>query len=406
MHIGASDDVARLLAKFASGALVQPDTRAPSLVDLAAAWWIACGVQGVARTPAAEDIERQFGGADHLVCVIADGLGLDMLEAMPAASFLWQHLAGALRTVFPTTTATALTSFYTASWPAEHAVTGHWLQLPPPAGATTVLPFATRFGAQSLEGLGVPAPDVFPKPSLLSATPRDRMLLLPGAVARGGFSTYLAGGAGVAAYRSLADAFEQVAAFIERASSPTCCIVYTSRIDEVAHEHGPAHLELVGAVRALDAQVALLARLLGGRARIVLTADHGHLPVSIGGRAILRADDPLGQMLAAPPSGDARMAVFHLLPNVHQFEFERLFRSRFGGQFALVTPDEVERLQLLGPTPLSSRTRERLGDFIAIALGADVLEYRGGGAPDRRLAARSQHSGLSAAEIRVPFVLV
>ena len=72
-----------------------------------------------------------------------------------------------------------------------------------------------------------------------------------------------------------------------------------------------------------------------------------------------------------------------------------------------VTPDEVESIALLGPEPLSASARERLGDFVAIALGADVLEYRIPGVPaDPRLAMRSHHSGLTAAETRVPFVLI
>src|SRR5262245_62696223 len=110
-----------------------------SLVDLAAAFWAAAGAPDIALTPAASGFRERIGESQHLVLVIADGLGFDILEAMPAASFLWQRLAATLQTVFPSTTAVALTSIYTAAWPAAHAVTGHWMQLPR-AGAITVLP--------------------------------------------------------------------------------------------------------------------------------------------------------------------------------------------------------------------------------------------------------------------------
>ena len=397
-------DVDRLRAKFDSGALVRPGT-APSLVDLAGAFWAAAGVADLELTSAATGFRERIGDARHLVLVIADGLGFDVLEGMPAASFLWQRLAATLQTVFPSTTAVALTSLYTAAWPATHAITGHWMQLPS-VGAITVLPFTARYNQRPLAGPDIRAESVFPVPSLLARVPRERLLLLPATIAGSSTSAYFGGNAARVAYRSLAEACDVVAAFIADAGGPTCSVLYTARIDDAAHEHGPAHLEVVGAVRALDEQMARLAGMLDGRGRIVVTADHGHLAVPPGGRRVLRGDDELGRALRAPPTGDARTLGFFVQAGAAE-EFAKGFRARFGEQFVLLTADEVEALALLGPGPLPPVTRERLGDFWAVALGADVLEYRATGArPDRRLALRSHHSGLTAAELHVPFVLV
>lgn len=397
-------DVDRLLAKFESGALLRPAV-APSLVDLAAAFWTAAGVPQLTLTTAAAGFRERIGDPQHLVLVIADGLGFDILEAMPAASFLWQRLAATLHTVFPSTTAVALTSLYTAAWPAAHGITGHWMQLRG-TGAITVPPLTTRSDRRPLAALGVATDQVFPLPSLLGRVPRERLLLMPSAIAGSGTSTFAAGGAPLRGYRSLAEACDMAVAFADQATGPTCCILYTPRVDDAAHEHGPAHLEVVGAVRSLDEQVARLAAALEGRARIVVTADHGHLPVPPGGRRVLRGDDEVGQSLRAAPAGDARVLNFFVQPDAAE-AFVTAFRARFGEQFALLTPDEVETLALLGPGPLAPLTRERLGDFVAVALGADVLEYRPVGArADHRLALRSHHSGLTASELRIPFVLV
>jgi hypothetical protein len=397
-------DVDRLLAKFESGALLRPNST-PSLVDLAAAFWSAAGVPEIELTAAAAGFRERIGEASHLVLVIADGLGFDILEAMPAAAFLWQRLAATLQTVFPSTTAVALTSIYTAAWPAAHGVTGHWMQLPR-AGAITVLPYTTRTDRRPLPEVGVEQHEVFPLPSLLGRVPRETLLLLPSSITESGTSRYMAGGAAIRGYRSLAEACDIVGTFSADASGPTCCVLYTPRIDDAAHEHGPAHIEVVGAVRALDEQIARLAASLAGRARTVVTADHGHLAVPLGGRRVLRADDDAGRMLRAAPAGDARVLNFFVQPGAAD-EFAAAFRTRFGEQFVLLTPDEVASLHLLGPNLLAAQTRDRLGDFVAIALGADVLEYRAAGASvDRRLSMRSHHSGLTAAETRVPFVLV
>lgn len=136
-----SDNLERLRTKFASGALTHPHGSVPSIVDLAAAFWAASGVPGVVQSEAGHAMRERIGTPRHLVLVIADGLGLDLLESMPAASFLWQHVAGEALTVFPSATAAALTSLQTARWPGEHGVIGHWMLGPRDIGVADILAF-------------------------------------------------------------------------------------------------------------------------------------------------------------------------------------------------------------------------------------------------------------------------
>ena len=138
---------------------------------------------------------------------------------------------------------------------------------------------------------------------------------------------------------------------------PTCSVLYTPRIDDMAHDHGPAHMGVVGAVRALDAEVALLSRALGGRVHIVLTADHGHLRVPPDGRLRMVADSEAGRMLAASSGGDARILTFHLRSDAMPADFTWEFLYRHGEQFALLTPDDLQALVLLGPEPIGEAAR-------------------------------------------------
>ncbi|RLT26145.1 MAG: hypothetical protein DWI48_06780 [Chloroflexi bacterium] len=401
-----STDLERLRTKFASGALTHPRGSVPSVVDLAAAFWVAAGAD-VSPSDAASAMRERIGTPRHLVLVIADGLGLDLLESMPAASFLWQHVAGEARTVFPSTTAAVLTSLHTARWPGEHGVIGHWLLGPRDVGSINVLPYTRRGDQSDLDAIGVQVDEVFQSPALLGRGERDALFVLPERIVRGRFSEFSAGAGERIGYRSLGDGVDAVLTHIRGAVRDTCTVLYLSRIDDAAHEHGPTHLEVVGEVRALDAEMQRLASELGGEdARIVLTADHGHLPVPQGASRVLRGDDDIGRYLRTAPTGDARVAYFHL-ERVDEVEaFSSAFRERWGEQFVLLTPDEVIAEGLLGEV-VTSTARARLGDAVAISLGPDVLEFRPvGGKADPRLTLRSQHSGLTAAEMRVPFVVI
>ncbi|MGE0227666.1 MAG: alkaline phosphatase family protein [Dehalococcoidia bacterium] len=396
-------DAPRLLAKFKSGALRRPDAARPNVVDLASAVWSAAGMPGLDVTPAARAIEAQLGGREHLVFVLADGLGMQLLESMPSAGFLWTHLNGTLDTVFPSTTAVALTTLATAAWPATHGVVGHYVHLDG-VGAVTPLHGSTRSG-------GLPVREangdgrLFLAPSLASRVPRLALSLLPAPVVNSPFTAY-ATAAPRAGYRSLNEAVDLAIEFIEAAREPSFTYLYVSRIDETVHELGPLRLEVVGAVGDLARALERLATAVAGDARIVLSADHGHLAVRPASRRVIRGVDALAGMLAGVPTGDARTVFFHLQPGALD-AFAEAFRERFGVAYCLLTPDEVEDLRLLGPGPLAPETKRRLGDAVAISFGDDTLEVRPKGAPvDRRLAWPSHHSGLTAAEVRVPLVIV
>ena len=397
-------DAGRLLAKFDGGALLRPSADVPNVVDLASALWSAAGVEPGELTPAAEAIRARIGGRDHLVFVLADGLGMQLLEAMPAATFLWSHLQGTLNTVFPSTTAVALTTFATAKWPVSHGIVGHWLQLQE-AGAITVLSGTGRSGGRPLPETSVTLSSLFLAPSLALRVARPALSLLPSGIVASAYSAYATSETRVG-YRSLNEAVDLAVQFIEAATESSYTYLYVSRIDDTAHELGPARLEVAGAVRDLDRALERMARALRGRARIVLAADHGHLAVRPAARRVIRGGDDLASMFRAPPTGDARVVSFHLQPGSAE-QFARRFREQFGAYFCLLTPDEVESLELLGPGGLAAETRYRLGDLIAISLADDTLEFRATGArPDPRLAWPSHHSGLTAAEMRVPLLIV
>src|SRR5688500_3321567 len=96
--------VDRLPGWFADGSLLRPDPAEPNTVDLAQTLAVLSGV-ALPRTPNVEMLAGRIGVADHLVFVLVDGLGVEILRRLPESSFLRRHLALELRSVFPSATA-------------------------------------------------------------------------------------------------------------------------------------------------------------------------------------------------------------------------------------------------------------------------------------------------------------
>jgi predicted AlkP superfamily pyrophosphatase or phosphodiesterase len=398
-------DVQNLLAAFSTGSAIRPTDQVLNLVDLSRAVASVAGVEVIEPTTGSAAIADMIGPAEHVIFVLVDGLGLNLLEKLPANSFLRRHLATELRTVFPSTTSVALTTIATCRWPAKHAVTGWWTHLPEIQSAAAILQFVKRSDRRSLSYHGVPVDQVFARPSVWSGLSRDSLVLLPERIASSVYSVYFSGGQPRRGYRSFREATDFTVDRIKGATHPTYTYLYNSRIDEEAHRCGIDRQEVQAAIADTDWQLEQLAAGLGGRGRLVVSADHGFLDADRSKRHQVRMSDPLLEYLRYPPSGDARVMYLHLKEGAED-AVRQYFRRRFGGLFWLITVDEAEAIGLFGPGCIAAPGRQRFGDVIAISRGRDVIEYRPPGNSGRIMEEAAQHSGLTPEEMRIPLIIV
>ncbi|MGE3856160.1 MAG: alkaline phosphatase family protein, partial [Dehalococcoidia bacterium] len=346
--------------------------------------------------------------AEHLIFVLADSLGIQFIDQLPRGSWLRRHTRRSILAPYPPTTPVALTTVATGEYPACHAITGWWTHLPSLNAPVTVFHNARSTDEVSLDDLGVPFAELCPRAALMPRMQRDVALVMPAGIADTPFTRYMAGGRPCLGYTRHAEAAQKIAARIQQASGPTYTYWYTPYPDTLAHEHGTRDERVMGSVEDLDDAVGALVRMLREHdivARIVITADHGHLDVGGAGHLEVTADDPLLAYLACPPSGDVRTQFWHVKPGMHH-EFKTAFKQRFGEWFLLLKATDTEVLGLFGPDLLSEATRDRIGDFVSVSLGREVLRYTGAPGREKYLAQRSHHSGLSAAEMHVPLIIV
>ncbi len=397
-------DLDELLAAFDGGLLLRPSHLVPNMVDLARALASLAGARGVTPSHNSHAVERLIGHADHLVFALVDGMGAEQVEALPEEAFLRLHLRAELQTVFPSSTAPAVTSFATGEWPARHGVTGWWTHLPQIGGAAAALPFVARSDARPLASLGVTPDDVYLLPPLVRSVERDTLSLFPRQIANSVYSVYLSGGWPRHGYSSLREAVDLVTSRVASAATPTYTFVYTPLIDAAAHRHGALHPRTIETVARVNAEMEKLADGLRGAGKLVVSADHGLLDAPPGARRRLMPSHRITGALRFAPSGDARVLYLHVGAGSGMADLDALQR-RLGSRFLLISIQEAEDLELFGPGLISPAVRERMGDVIAISTGCDVVAY----GPDSRMWSimdeKSQHSGLSRSEMRVPLVV-
>ena len=397
-------DLDRLLAAADAGELVLPNENVPNLVDLSRAVAMLSDAEGVRLTPGAEAIAKLIGACDHIVFVLADGLGMDLIERTGEYEFLNAHLEAELTTVFPSATAVALTTLATCEWPSQHAVTGSWTYLPEIESTATVIDFVTRKDGRPLHARNMGIEQVFPIPSAMDRIGRDSLALYPKRLVDSVYSTYFSKTQAKVGYSSIHDAIDIVLKRVEQAEHPTHTYLYSPRIDRVGHIYGTWRPEIETAIQELDRELARLTAGLNGNGRVIVSADHGLLDAIEPTRHRVRPSDGLVAALRHPPSGDTRVMYFHVRDGCEDV-IRDYFHRRFGERFVVLTIDEAEEISLFGPGKLAAHTKARLGDMMALSIGQDVIEYRATRGGSRMMSEASHHSGLTPAEMRIPLII-
>lgn len=397
-------DSDRLEKELRAGRLLRPSENTLNVVDFGNAVASTVGASKRPLTKGAENISNLIAPTDHLIFVAADGFGAVTVESLEPDSFLRRHVAATIHTVIPSTTASAFTSMATGEWPARHGAVGWYTYVPKVDAVTTIIPFVRTVDEAPLAGLGLALDEALPIPSLLSGIAMSSLSLVPEEFAYSTFSAYLSGGTPRAGYSSPEEAVEAIATRVLTAAGPTFTYVYLPHVDAAGHELGFTHPMTLAVAAEVGQALESLAAAVAGRARIVMTADHGSLDAREDEVHLIGASDPLMALLRHEPSGDSRVIYFHVRHG-KETEFQDAFRARFGERFLLITVEEAEEMEMLGPGRLSDETRRRLGSFVAVSLGADVLLYGWLSRSDEGKLHVGYHSGLSPAEVLVPLVV-
>ncbi len=380
-----------------------PGPEKADIVDLVRVIARTLGAGNFDIRPAADWITEWIGDRDHIIFVLVDGLGMNVVERMPVGSFIASNRRGELLSVVPSTTASALASLGTAVYPAEHAVPGWFTYLPDFGISTIILPFVERYTEVPLQERGILGSHVFTQPSWIGHIPGGAATIYPQRYADGVFARFARGTARGLGYGTLRHAFDTAIDHVEAAGEGSYTFLYLPHLDTVSHIAGPMHDETISMAHALDAELARLASLLGESARIIISADHGQILVPHDHQIELFDGDPLLKILEVPPTGEGRFPLFHL-SDENRGTFEAMFAERFGDRFALLTIEEVDRMGLLGPGPMTHTAKARFGQYAAIPFENHTLTYLPPSIPPRS-SPIGRHGALSKAEMLVPLIV-
>jgi hypothetical protein len=379
----------------------RPDYAGGSIVNLMASIIQASG--GAARYPPLIGLAAErLSSARSIVLIVVDGLGYEFLRSACAGAVMRRHILRSVTSVFPPTTAAAVTSFLTGLAPQQHGVTGWFTYFEEIGEVVAVLPFTARVGGEPLTSRGIRAGPLLGHVPVFDEVRRRPVCIVPRRIADSEFNRTHIGRARMRGYATLSQFISAIEQSVTGTAGPSFVYAYWPQLDHLAHEKGIASEAVHEHLAELDAAYEdLLQRLKGSETVVLLTADHGFVDIPSANVVDLAAHAPLVDMLRLPLCGEPRTAYCYVAPG-REREFRRYVAAELGDTAVCIDSAALIEDGYFGPGAPHPRLHERIGRYTLLMRDGYAIRDRVPG--EGRFEPVGMHGGGSSAELLVPLL--
>ncbi|MCD6545166.1 MAG: alkaline phosphatase family protein [Thermotogae bacterium] len=361
--------------------------------------------------PLSEIIE--LNTKDKIVLFILDALGYNLYKR------IFNHLKAKFKilgnieffpmsSVFPTTTASALTTLNTGLTPLQHGMVGYILFLKE-FGLLANMIELTPVGMERdlLIKLGL-------NPMKFMNNPTIHELLKEGNVGsftvtasvfkNTGFNKMHTNGSNVKTYQSFSDLFSMIRRILKNNKDEKLLLIaYWGLADTLGHRKGPLsdeyESEVFWILRMFEEEVLnKIPPSIFKKTLFLITGDHGQKPTRWEDEIWLISSDEFCSKLSIPPTGEQRMMY---LFTKNKGIFKEFFEEKYKERAILIDSSYALEIGLFGFGEIHSNLIDRIGDFVLLAKGAYSFNYKYTG-QERSL--KGKHGSLSEDELFVPLI--
>lgn len=373
-----------------------------------------------------EFVDNGERGFDRIVTFFIDGLGYDQIlkyaDDIPLFSLLQKRASiYPLTAVFPSTTANALTNFYSTQLPLQHGLFEWNLYFEQFGKVIQTLPFRP-IGTEDRDTLvqeGGTSETLFNGTTIFESLSKigvQPYLFFHQGFAKSVYTKAIAKGGTIIPYEEGMDLFQSLREHVAKEQSPTYFHVYWPDVDHAEHEFGPytpQHLEQLHNISNLITTrfIDLIDPAIAAKTLLILTADHGQVGIDPKTIVYLNQFPEIVESfeidkngLPILPCGSSRDVFLHIKKDKLDTTIERL-KEILKGTADILTIEEAISRNLFG----TGATADQIQRFTNRAGNVLILPYRDKrvwyehipGKPEKEI---GMHGGLSDQEMLIPFI--
>jgi predicted AlkP superfamily pyrophosphatase or phosphodiesterase len=366
------------------------------------------------------DVLADFKNASKIVLLVIDAMGLNVFEK--ASEGLKRFLNGlfakrgipvrALTSVFPSTTAAALTSLNTGLSPQEHGVVAYTLfmkELGSMVNMISLSPVNDERRNRIFE-LGIDADRILGvkvlTEKLWEAGVEPKTIIRYG-IRNSGLSTLIYKGSKIIPALTSVDFATNLARLVND-NTTGFIVAYWDSFDGQSHYYGPfsteAELELLNTLTLLREVFNRVKPDAARETLLVMTSDHGQSRVREDKSIRLNSLKWLKDSLVMPPAGESRAAYLYLKKSVEGFE--RKFSRETGGGISLFKSRMLLDKGVFGTGEVKPCVPDRIGDYAALSKDETrlVFHYDLKERMEPEFVRAGAHGSLTLDELLVPFI--
>ncbi len=366
----------------------------------------------------------EFEGTGKLILLIIDGFGYDQwLHYHKQHEFLdkltKRGVVSPITTVFPTTTANAITTINTGLTPQEHGLIEWYVyfrEIDMIINTVHFKPLGSKRQDELLE-MDVNPKILYDGNTIYQTLKKEDIktfTYINEEDAHSVYSKLMFKGSTIKHAINTSDLITKLRKNLGKEKGPAYHYVYLGSLDSIEHKHGPHtkeyHAELSSISSLLKKElIEKIDKKTAKESLLIVTADHGQLNVNPGKTIYLNRYQKLVQNLQKSPEGNVilptgspRDVFLHVQPDkVHEI---REYLSQKLGEKAVImdTKEEIER-GLFGKGEPRTEFIDRVGNLLILPKKNHTIWYKHPNG--RKFDLLGHHGGLSREEMLVPFAM-
>ena len=343
---------------------------------------------------------RELDNSKNTVLMVIDGLGLEFLKKNGKGTVFEKYLRGNITSVFPPTTAAAITTFKTGVAPQQHTVTSWFMNLKEIGVISAFLPFKSRSGNFDFS-TKVKMKDILSQKNFFDSIKVPSFMVTKKDIVDSAYSKLLSGKSQRLAYKTLEGFFRQIKKVINSSNRKKFIYAYWPEFDIICHKHGVKSKKAKEHFRELNRKLSrFIKNIEGTDTTLIITADHGLIDCKT---IYLEKHPKLKECLSLPLCGEPRTVYCYVHPSKAR-EFEKYVGEKLKKFCYLYKSEELVRKNYFGLFKPNKRIFQRIGDYTLIMKENYMLK-------DKILGEKSynfigHHGGVSKEEMIVPLIVI
>ncbi|PID28481.1 MAG: hypothetical protein CSB55_04825 [Candidatus Cloacimonadota bacterium] len=349
------------------------------------------------------DEYKKYKDKKNIILFVIDGLGFHYLQKHGKNSFLADKLSRKITSVFPSTTASAITTYVSGLPPEKHGLTGWFMYLKELGSVALTLPFCPRYNWEPYSKYGVKIEDVYDFTNVASQIKRKSYAVVAEKLRVSDYTRFLAKSAESLGYENLDDYFKLTQQALSDNEKPKFIYSYWSLLDKLCHINGTDHEEVHKHFNDIDRGFEKFFGSMPEDTVCFISADHGLLDCREESKMHIAEFPEIRDTLVLPLCGEARHPYCYVNPGDTE-KFHSLAKDKLGDICEVVSAEDMIEQKFFGFGHPADKFRRRIGHFNLLmkedyALFDNVL----GESPVRF---PGLHGGTSKEEMEVPLCVM